>query len=41
MDLWFKAANCETRSEFIDKALVFYIGCLETNRICNRKKAFI
>ena len=31
MDLWLKAANCETRSEFIDKALVFYIGYLETN----------
>ena len=31
IDEWMAAANCETRSEFIEKALVFYTGYLETN----------
>ncbi|MBO6267093.1 MAG: hypothetical protein J6M06_02550 [Synergistaceae bacterium] len=31
IDTWMAADNCETRSEFIEKALVFYIGYLETN----------
>ncbi len=31
IDTWMASDNCETRSEFIEKALVFYIGYLETN----------
>lgn len=31
IDTWMAADNCETRSEFIEKALVFYLGYLETN----------
>ena len=31
IDTWMIADNCETRSEFIEKALVFYLGYLETN----------
>lgn len=31
IDNWMAAANCETRSEYIEKALVFYTGYLETN----------
>ena len=31
IDTWMAPDNCETRSEFIEKALVFYIGYLETN----------
>lgn len=31
IDAWMTADNCETRSEFIEKALVFYLGYLETN----------
>ena len=31
MDSWLGAANCKTESEFTEKALVFYIGYLETN----------
>ena len=30
IDTWMASDNCETRSEFIEKALVFYIGYLET-----------
>ena len=31
IDTWMAPDNCETRSEFIEKALVFYTGYLETN----------
>lgn len=31
MDSWMAASNCQSRSEFTEKALVFYIGYLETN----------
>ena len=31
IDTWMAPDNCETRSEFIEKALVFYLGYLETN----------
>ena len=31
IDAWMGADNCETRSEFIEKALTFYLGYLETN----------
>lgn len=31
IDVWMTADNCETRSEFIEKGLIFYIGYLETN----------
>ena len=31
MDAWLKADNCKTESEFAEKALVFYIGYLESN----------
>ena len=31
IDVWMGADNCETRSEFIEKALTFYLGYLETN----------
>ena len=30
IDEWMKKDNCETRSEFIEKALRFYIGYLES-----------
>ena len=30
MDGWLEEDNCKTRSEFIEKALRFYIGCLAT-----------
>ncbi len=31
IDRWLKEDNCETRSEFIEKALRFYIGYLESD----------
>ena len=31
IDTWMVPDNCETRSEFIEKALVFSLGYLETN----------
>ena len=31
MDRWMGTANCQSRSEFTEKALEFYIGYLETN----------
>ena len=38
MDGWLKADNCKNRSEFINKALRFYMGYLGTednnNRLC-------
>ena len=30
MDGWLEEDNCKTRSEFIEKALRFYMGCLAT-----------
>ena len=30
MDSWLEEDNCKTRSEFIEKALRFYMGCLAT-----------
>ena len=30
MDGWLEKDNCKTRSEFIEKALRFYMGCLAT-----------
>ena len=30
MDGWLEGDNCKTRSEFIEKALRFYMGCLAT-----------
>ena len=30
MDGWLEEGNCKTRSEFIEKALRFYMGCLAT-----------
>ena len=30
MDGWLEEDNCKTRSEFIEKALRFYMGCLDT-----------
>jgi len=30
MDTWMAAANCQSRSEFTEKALEFYLGYLET-----------
>ena len=31
VDFWMPLDNCRSRSEFVEKALVFYIGYLETN----------
>ena len=30
MDGWLEEDNCKTRSEFVEKALRFYMGCLAT-----------
>lgn len=31
VDIWMEPDNCRSRSEFVEKALVFYIGYLETS----------
>ena len=33
MDAWLEEANCRSRSEFVDKALRFYMGYLGTENI--------
>ena len=30
LDRWFKAANCGSRTEFVEQAVNFYIGYLKT-----------
>ena len=35
IDHWMKRDNCKTRSEFIDNALAFYVGYLESNDASN------
>ena len=31
MDLWLERDNCQSRSEFMTKALKFYLGYLESD----------